>query len=47
VPKVPETYVVAPNGRVVAKLVGGVTRDGLDGVIDDFEAAIDPAREGS
>jgi cytochrome c biogenesis protein CcmG/thiol:disulfide interchange protein DsbE len=47
VPKVPETYVVAPNGRVVAKLVGGVTRDGLEGVIDDFEAAVDAAREGS
>jgi cytochrome c biogenesis protein CcmG/thiol:disulfide interchange protein DsbE len=30
---VPETYVVAPDGRVVAKLIGGVTSDGLDRVI--------------
>jgi cytochrome c biogenesis protein CcmG/thiol:disulfide interchange protein DsbE len=35
--KVPETYVVAPNGVVVAKLIGGVTRDGLDRVIAETE----------
>jgi cytochrome c biogenesis protein CcmG, thiol:disulfide interchange protein DsbE len=36
---VPETYVVAPNGRVVAKLIGGVTRQGLDDVIARVERA--------
>lgn len=35
---VPETYLVAPDGRVHAKLVGGVTRDGLEQVIADLEA---------
>jgi cytochrome c biogenesis protein CcmG, thiol:disulfide interchange protein DsbE len=36
---VPETYLVAPNGRVATKLVGGVTQDGLDGIIQEIEAA--------
>jgi len=31
--KVPETYLVDPTGRVVAKFVGGVTRAGLDAEI--------------
>jgi cytochrome c biogenesis protein CcmG, thiol:disulfide interchange protein DsbE len=31
--KVPETYLVDPTGRVVAKFVGGVTRAGLDSEI--------------
>lgn len=39
VPKVPETYVVDPGGRVRAKLLGGVTRDGLERVIDDMARA--------
>jgi cytochrome c biogenesis protein CcmG/thiol:disulfide interchange protein DsbE len=30
---VPETYLVAPDGRVAAKLIGGVTAEGLDRVI--------------
>jgi cytochrome c biogenesis protein CcmG/thiol:disulfide interchange protein DsbE len=42
---VPETYVVAPNGRVVAKLIGGVTQDGLDQVIDRAEAAAGPGQD--
>jgi len=33
VPKVPETYLVDPTGRVVEKLTGGVTRQGLENVI--------------
>lgn len=37
VPKVPETYLVAPTGRVMAKLTGGVTRQGLDGMIAELE----------
>jgi cytochrome c biogenesis protein CcmG, thiol:disulfide interchange protein DsbE len=36
---VPETYLVAPNGRVAAKLVGGVTQDGMDRFIQEVEAA--------
>jgi cytochrome c biogenesis protein CcmG/thiol:disulfide interchange protein DsbE len=36
---VPETYLVAPNGRVAAKLIGGVTQDGLDRIIADIEGA--------
>jgi len=42
-PKVPESYLVTPGGRVAAKFTGGVTRDGLDRAIDQFEqAAADP-----
>jgi cytochrome c biogenesis protein CcmG/thiol:disulfide interchange protein DsbE len=33
VPQVPETYVVAPDGQVVAKLIGGVTQNGLEQVM--------------
>lgn len=38
-PKVPESYLVTPNGRVAAKFTGGVTRDGLDRAIDRIEQA--------
>jgi cytochrome c biogenesis protein CcmG, thiol:disulfide interchange protein DsbE len=38
-PKVPESYLVTPNGRVAAKFTGGVTRDGLDRAIDQIEQA--------
>jgi cytochrome c biogenesis protein CcmG/thiol:disulfide interchange protein DsbE len=41
-PKVPESYLVTPGGRVAAKFTGGVTRDGLDRAIDQFEQAADP-----
>ncbi|MFP3899465.1 MAG: TlpA family protein disulfide reductase [Acidimicrobiia bacterium] len=37
VPKVPETYVVAPSGEVVAKITGGVTRQGLEDAIARFQ----------
>ena len=40
---VPESYLISPNGYVVAGFQG-VTADELDGVIDDFEAR---AEEGS
>lgn len=46
VAQVPETYVVAPDGQVVAKLIGGVTLDGLDGVIADAQGGPPPG-EGS
>jgi cytochrome c biogenesis protein CcmG, thiol:disulfide interchange protein DsbE len=38
-PKVPESYLVTPGGRVAAKFTGGVTRDGLDRAIDQIEQA--------
>ncbi|MCD9625119.1 TlpA family protein disulfide reductase [Rhabdothermincola salaria] len=38
---VPESYLVAPNGQVVAKYVSGVTAAGLDAEIDRYEAAGD------
>lgn len=47
VAKVPETYVVAPDGRVVAKLVGGVTRAGIDQVIADAGGSGSPGSAGS
>jgi len=34
--KVPETFVVSPSGLVVAKLLGGVTADRLDALIDKY-----------
>lgn len=37
--RVPETFVVAPSGIVVERLIGGVTADGLDRVIDAYERA--------
>jgi cytochrome c biogenesis protein CcmG/thiol:disulfide interchange protein DsbE len=36
---VPETFMVDPDGRVAAKLTGGVTRDGLEGIMQDWEQA--------
>ena len=46
---VPESYVVAPDGTVVAKLVGGVTAAGLDRIIAEVEGAgaADGAGEGA
>ena len=35
---VPETYVVSPTGIVVEKLVGGVTADDLDAVLERYAA---------
>ena len=37
VAKVPESYVVAPTGVIVERLVGGVTREALDQVIAAYE----------
>ena len=36
--KVPESYLITPNGDVAAKINGGVTAKGLDRVIADIEA---------
>lgn len=38
---VPESYLVAPNGQVVAKYVSGVTAAALDAEIDKYESAAD------
>ncbi len=38
VAQVPETFVIAPNGTVVHRFAGGVTRAGLDDLIARFEA---------
>ena len=37
--KVPESYLVSPNGTVVRKYVGGVTRDAIEADIDALESA--------
>jgi len=44
---VPETYLVAPSGRVVTKLTGGVTQGGMEDIIAEFEAAAAAAEAGS
>ena len=36
--KVPETFVVSPSGLVVAKLLGGVTAERLDSLIEKYSA---------
>ena len=36
VAKVPESYLVAPDGTVVAKIIGGVTEAGLEDLLDRF-----------
>ena len=38
VAKVPESYLVAPDGTVVQKLIGGVTLEGLEALLDEAEA---------
>lgn len=35
--RVPETFVIAPNGIVVQRFAGEVTKEELDAVIDEFE----------
>lgn len=39
VARVPESFLVAPNGIVVQRLVGGVTAEQLDAIIDQLEQA--------
>lgn len=39
VARVPESFLVAPDGTVVQRLVGGVTRAQLDGLLEKYEAA--------
>lgn len=39
VARVPESFLVAPDGTVVQRLVGGVTASQLDDLLDQYEAA--------
>ena len=39
VAQVPESFVIAPNGRVVHRFAGGVTRANLDEVIEFYESS--------
>jgi cytochrome c biogenesis protein CcmG/thiol:disulfide interchange protein DsbE len=39
VARVPESFLVAPDGTVVQRLVGGVTADQLDSLLQQYEAA--------
>lgn len=43
VARVPESFLVAPDGTVVQRLVGGVTRAELDGILASYEAAAEEA----
>jgi len=36
---VPETYLIDPDGRVFVKLIGGVTKEGLEQLMDEWEQA--------
>jgi len=42
--KVPETFVIAPSGLVVAKLVGGVTADRLNALIAKYTTPVATTR---
>lgn len=33
---VPETFIVTPNGIVVERILGGITQDGLNRLIDAY-----------
>ena len=37
---VPESYLIAPGGTVVEKVIGGVAADQLDALIDGYEVAL-------
>ena len=39
VAQVPESFLVDPDGVVVARLVGGVTADGLDGLLEQAQGS--------
>ena len=44
---VPESYLVTPSGHVAAKVVGGVVRDDLEGLLNRGLAAVAGDRTGS
>jgi cytochrome c biogenesis protein CcmG, thiol:disulfide interchange protein DsbE len=44
---VPETYLVAPSGRVVAKVTGGVTQAGLEDIMAEWDAQFSGSPSGS
>ena len=37
--KVPESYLVSPDGIVVAKIIGGVDAEGLEAILDEAQGA--------
>ena len=39
--KLPESYLIAPDGTVVYKFDGGVTADGIDSIIDQLTTPSD------
>ena len=41
---VPESYLIRPDGTVVAKLIGGVGADALDSVLAQVKAGTPPVR---
>jgi len=47
VARVPESFVVAPDGTVVQRLVGGITAEQLDGVLAAFGAGSETADGGA
>jgi len=44
---VPESYLVTPSGHVAAKVVGGVVREDLEGLLNRGLAAVAGDRTGS
>jgi cytochrome c biogenesis protein CcmG, thiol:disulfide interchange protein DsbE len=44
---VPETYVVAPSGRLLVRITGGVTRDLIERVIADAERQAEQQQQGT
>jgi cytochrome c biogenesis protein CcmG, thiol:disulfide interchange protein DsbE len=44
---VPETYLVAPGGRLYVRLTGGVTQEVLDRLISDAQRQLDEAQQQS
>lgn len=46
VAKVPESYLVSPTGIIVERFVGGVTREGLNRVIDLYDEPTDSGSSG-
>ena len=44
--KLPESYLVAPDGTIVAKMIAGITSDGVDDVIAKYTGTSDGGGSG-